>query len=182
MREKKSFFTGSHASEESLSHPLSSQDTAPELNTPRRSFSPTLTRSEAREIARRETIMERFDDLFRYGFPQAEAARMVNISIPTLWRWRKNILPLTANCGRKSALQKFSPPPAILATVRRLQLTGKTNSDAWRAVAGDDQCPPALAKHLRSAKSVAPSLLAATRLVKRVAMIIEGPEFSLITK
>src|SRR6185437_12963869 len=97
--------------------------------------SSSLTRHGRREVKRRVQILESFEALTQRGMSQAEAARELRISSTTLWRYRKRLEPLTMNCGRKSALEQFDPPARILRAVRQLQLGGKSNVDAWRAVA-----------------------------------------------
>lgn len=141
-----------------------------------------LTRSQRREIERRRKVLEAFDALIEKGMPQPEAAKELRLGIVTIWRWRQRLEPLTANCGRKTALEKFNPSAAILSKVRKLQLAGMSNADAWHAVADDPRCPAQLREHLKKTPNVSPSLLAATRLIRRKATVIEGPDFSVIKK
>jgi hypothetical protein len=135
----------------------------------------SLTRSQKRELERRERIVEAFDALIAKGLTKADAARELRTGSATIWRWKnRRIVPNTANCGVKSALEKFNPPAALLALVRQLQLGGKSNAAAWLAVADDPRCPAELRNHLK-AGHVAPSLLAATKLKRRKVTIIEAP-------
>jgi hypothetical protein len=138
------------------------------------------TRKFRREVNRRVRLMESFQELTRRGLTKEQAARKLRIGETTLWRYRKRIEPLTVNCGRKSIVEKLNPPAAILRAVRRLQVAGLSNADAWRAVAEDPRCPTELAKYLRSTGNISRSLLAATRLTRRKATVIEGPEFTVI--
>jgi hypothetical protein len=140
----------------------------------------SLTRSQRRETERRERILEAFDSLVAKGLTREAAARELRVGYATIWRWKnRRILPLTANCGRKSIAQELNPPAALLALVRQLQLGGKSNADAWREAAADPRCPSALHDYLK-AGHVAPSLLAATRLKRRKATVIEGPGITVI--
>ncbi len=142
-----------------------------------------LTRSQRLAVEQRQNVLKRFDELLAQGKSRAEAAKELRLSVTTLWRWSScRIVPATNLCGRPSALEKFNPPAEVLARVRQLQLTGKGNAAAWRTVTEDPICPPKLASHLRNAKTVSASLLAATKVTRRKATVLECAEFQHVIK
>ncbi len=141
------------------------------------------TRFQRKETARRKRLLEKFDALVASGATHEAAAKECRVSVPTLWRWKtKRVEPTTANCGRKTTLEELAPSPEILSLVRQLQLGGKSNADAWHAVADDTRCPDELRAYLNSTRNISPSLLAATRLTRRKLTVIEAPEATAIVR
>jgi hypothetical protein len=128
------------------------------------------SRWRSREIRRRIGIIEKFNQLRAAGMSKAGAARELRKSYVTLWRWAKRIEPANAQSGARSILNKMAVPAAVLDRVQRLQAAGAGNATAWRAVATEPVCPPTLAKFLREARNIPPSLLSATRLEKLAAL------------
>lgn len=134
-----------------------------------------LTRSQRRELQRRERIVQAFDSLLTKGMTKAAAAKELRTGYTTIWRWKnRRIVPTTANCGVHSTLEKLNPPAALLALVRQRQLGGMGNAAAWLSIANDPRCPAELSEHLKAGR-VAPSLLAATKLKRRKIVILEAP-------
>jgi hypothetical protein len=135
------------------------------------------TRFERREAVRRKLLLERFDGLRSKGLSGVAAARELRVAYTSLWRYRKRLLPQTHLSGRKPMAPGLQIPGWALAQVQRLQLSGKGNAAAWRALPANPRCPPHLAKFLRTAKSLPPSLLKLTRLQRQRITALTGPNF-----
>jgi hypothetical protein len=121
------------------------------------------------EIIRRLHLLEEFDYLRAAGASQAEAVRLLRpakVSLVSLWRWKKRIVPLTHKCGRKSALENLAVPAWAVLRVRTLRLRGMQNASAWRSFGRNADCPPDLAEFIRNARNIPPSFLRATRVIK----------------
>src|SRR5579862_1007173 len=141
------------------------------------------TRFQRKETARRKRLLDKFNALVANGATHEAAAKECRASVPTLWRWKtKHVEPTTANCGRKTKLEELAPSPEILSLVRQLQLGGKSNADAWHAVADDTRCPAPLRDYLKNTRTISPSLLAVTRLTRRKLTVIEAPEATVIVR
>ena len=153
-------------------------------NSRRRQFSRArgLTRWGARELNRRSALLQTFDALCANGLSRAAAAAELHLSCATLWRWKRRLAPRTHFSGRPSALELLSIPDKVLDSVRRLQLSGCGNAKAWRLMAERLDCPANLAAFLRGARTIPPSFLRATRLVRRSVRLVEGPDVLLICK
>ena len=141
-----------------------------------------LTANERRVFERRQKQLHDFEVLRRFGVTRDAAAKAVGSSIPSLWRWQKRAAPRYSSCGRKSAYRRFNPPQCLLAKVQKLQLAGISNSDAWRTVARDRDCPAALAWFLRRVPTIPTCFLAQTRLAKRSVPVSEGRDFVYLGK
>jgi len=140
-----------------------------------------LTRSERLVMEQRIETLKRFQALMDSGMSQAAAARELRVSVPTIWRWSKHgVAPRFSRCGRKSLLNLLNPPAQVFRRVRELQLAGKSNAAAWKAVAEEPVCPPSLAQYLRGCKTIAARLLAATKLIRCKAVILKCQDFTVI--
>jgi hypothetical protein len=135
-----------------------------------------------REVKRRIAILTRFLELRRAGLSNVRAAKKAGTSATTVWRWKnRGVQPRTGSCGRKAIINQIAIPGVVVKKIQRLQLSGLGNTTAWRALAKDRACPPALRKYLRRARtSVAPSLLALTRLTRARIEVVRGAEFTAI--
>jgi len=133
-----------------------------------------LSRSQRREVQRRSHLLNRVAALKAAGLSEARAARKVGLSVQSLWRWRtRRIVPNTHLCGVRSTLEKLQVPQIVLRRVRALQLAGRTPAAAWREIAKDRTCPPHIADYLRTARTLPPSLIKATRAPRRELVILE---------
>lgn len=145
-----------------------------------------LTEFGRRELQRRLMGIGKFEAALSSGLSGREAAREAGIPRTTLDRWfAGNLIPLTSLRGRKSILKTFGVTSDHVRTVKRLQLLCDAgNSDAWRLFQSHPDCPPALAKYLRRAKTVSASLLAASRLTprQRKAVLLEGRMYQAIVR
>lgn len=159
-------------------------------NTNRPFISPSkLTRGQRRELERRQSLLEQFEALIQKGLGKMEAAAELDVSYTSLWRYRNSfsangiegLRPKTWKCsGRPTIFQKLNPPAEILSLVRKLQLGGLSNFDSWKKIAFDPRCPAALSAYLKSRSSVSPTLLRATKLIRRKATVIQSPDFVVI--
>jgi len=141
-----------------------------------------FTRYQIRETQRREKILTSFHALRAQGFSQAKAAKQLRQCLWTLLNWKKRVLPLTDRCGGKSSFDRWAAPSSVVARVQRLQLAGSSNADAWRAVADEKCCPANLANFLRTAKTIPPSFLRASRLTRATARVIKGHNFQVLSE
>ena len=148
-----------------------------------------LTAGQTSALAFRLRRLGRFDQYRQEGFSKEAAAKKAGVSPATLWRWQTalekhgeaGLIP-GISPGRKSAAAAFMIALEIIAAVERLQLGGRGNAAGWLAFAEDPKCPPALAAFLRTAKTMPPSFLSATRLKKSTARVVEGHNFSHISR
>lgn len=132
-----------------------------------------LTNTNRRQLTARQrrTAVLRFRRARHSGRTWAQASRLAGASSPTLSRWTRaydahglaGLLPRTANCGRKSELEKLKLPRWVLASVERIALQQRGSIPAaWVRFSKSAQCPVRLAKRIR--QGVPPSLTAATKL------------------
>ena len=129
-----------------------------------------LTRSQRIIAAQRQVTLDRVEQYKSHGKTTVEAARLCGTSAISLWRWRtKGVIPQTARCGRKPDFREIEMPAELLAEIRYLQTLGLGNSRAWKQMADSPLCPPKVATHLRTGKSVNKWLLSLTRLKGRTA-------------
>ena len=161
------------------------QGPAGRVSTPRPAASssapaPKLTKWATREAARRRRTLAKFNELVQAGCSRRAAARQLRVNYTNIWRWQRRIIPNTGNTGTKPAYSRFKISSAVLDQVERLQLNGRGNAAAWRAVASYCYCPPALAEVLRSTRNIPASFLSATRLKRETATVIRGRNFSVI--
>ena len=119
-------------------------------------------------VSQRLAVAKRFGDARLEGKTWAESSRIAGVSPATISRYGKllhdhsldGLEPQTANCGRKSALERWHITPEILAAVAALmQQHGGTARASWLRFAVLPDCPPVLSSHLL--KSVPPSLITA---------------------
>ncbi len=130
----------------------------------------------SKKIQRRQKILAEFNALVSAGATKVAAAKQIRQSTVTLWRWQRRLIPRSP-CGRASSFDRFQIPRPVLIRVERLQLTGKSNARAWRAVAGEPICPPELSEFLRTTKNIPPSFQRATRLHREKVVMVRGKNF-----
>jgi hypothetical protein len=136
-----------------------------------------LTKAAKREFERRRELVVAAEILQAdYGISFAQTARAFGVSFTSLWRYRKNgCVPLTFKCGRKSLLEKLKIDSRLICRVQRLQaFGGLSNASSWFSLRGSDSISPDLREYLARTKSIAPSLLMATKLQKKTALCGEG--------
>ncbi|MGA9452606.1 MAG: hypothetical protein WBW41_14820 [Verrucomicrobiia bacterium] len=138
----------------------------------------TLTRSQRREILRRQTALNRVAELKASGLSEVKAAKALRLSPVSLWRWRHNLIPATDRCGRHSVLSTFKINDALIARVQKFQVAGCSRDKAWRALASDAACPPALAEFLRQSPKLPASFFEAARLKRVRTTVLIGKNFS----
>jgi len=141
-----------------------------------------LTRGQRREIRRRQRILNRVATLKASGLSEVKAAREARVSIASLWRYRRNLIPGTDRCGRHSVLSAFKISDALLARVQKLNVAGCSREKAWRALADDPICPPALAEFLRRTPTIPGSFFAASKLKRVRTTVLIGKGFSQIAQ
>jgi predicted DNA-binding transcriptional regulator AlpA len=133
-----------------------------------------LTRQGAKKLERRRALFIAVAILKRHGFSKTSALRKLGISPVTFWRWEKRgAAPLTAYCGRRSAMDGLRISDRVIRQIQMLQIRGLGNAAAWRRYCSYPDAPPALARFAR-ARSIPPSLLAATRLRKVSGVMLAG--------
>src|SRR5256885_13268748 len=66
-----------------------------------------LSRSQRREVERRQKIIAVVDGLKGAGRTEIDAAKIADVSVVSLWRWRKQIVPQFHRCGRTSSFRRF---------------------------------------------------------------------------
>jgi hypothetical protein len=138
---------------------------------------PFLTANGEKEVKRRRELLIGIAILRARGLSKTQSRKKMGVSAATLFRWERRLAPLTAYCGRRSALEILKVSGRLLSRIQRLQLRGMSNAAAWRYYCGFADCPKLLAR-FKNAKSIPPSLLKATRLVKATVLI--GRDFALI--
>jgi len=122
--------------------------------------------------ARRMVIArQRLETLRRFsGFLKnhstTKAARMAGSSVPTIWRWQKQLkarglaglLPKTSRCGRHSPFAKVRLTAAAVRELEMLHVEHAGNPRAaWQKFAKSPSCPPLIARAVqRSGKAPAP--------------------------
>jgi len=141
-------------------------------------LSDSLTRSQRIAVERRQKILNLVASLEAQGWTQGRAAKVVKVSVPTLWRWQRRIIPRFDKCGGTSVFNQFKISPALIAKVQRLHLAGETNEKAWRAVAGDRACPKDLAAFLRLTPRIPARFIEASRIKKIQATVLIGSGFT----
>lgn len=142
----------------------------------------TYTKAARREIRRRENIMADWRRLIGEGMSKEAAAKALRQSSVTLWRWSRRLLPNTFRCGQHSAFEKFNVPLQVISRVQRLCVAGMKQEQAWRSVAKEKFCPPALAEYLSHAPKIPPSFLKASRLSRFSLKVIKGVDFTIMEK
>ena len=127
---------------------------------------PQLTPAAVKEIFRRDEALRRFSAFLGQGLSREKAARRVGESVPTIWRWLKQgLVPRTFRCGRTAMLEKLAVPRSLLLMQKRIQKSKRVgNLAAWKVLAKHRACPAALARFLKSAKVLPPSMMSSTRL------------------
>jgi transposase-like protein len=111
-------------------------------------------------------LLERYNTARASGQTATAAARDLGSSATTLWRWHRALsqgglpalAPQTARCGRTSVAETAGLDAAAIEIVRRLAVALASATLAWSAFAGLPQCPPKLARKIRRAKTIPPSL------------------------
>jgi transposase-like protein len=86
----------------------------------------------------------------------ADAAGIVGVSIPTLWRWRKKFTarglaglePKPGGGGRRSPFQKIRLPVVALRELERLIVARGSAAAGWRQFGSRPLCPPLVARHV----------------------------------
>jgi hypothetical protein len=123
-------------------------------------------------------VLSRVAELKAAGLSEVKAAKMVGTSPPTLWRWRRRIVPATDRCGRKSPIARFTISDRLISKVQKLRVAGCSNPRAWRALADDPNCPKDLAEFLRTMPAIPKSLAVASRLTKVRTVVLVGKNFT----
>jgi len=134
----------------------------------------SATDFQLKEIERRRLLIRTFDALIAKGLSQTAASKELQVSVQSVWRWRKRIAPATHRCGRKSKASRFEISTQILRRIEALQLAGMSNAMAWRSACDHPECNPELAAFVKSAKTLPPSFLTLTKLDRRKATIVEA--------
>jgi hypothetical protein len=131
--------------------------------------------------------LQRFNLLRRYqaaraaGDTAGAAAQACGASVPTLWRYEQrlahgglpSLAPQTARCGRKSLAAVAGLTDEMVNQVQSLALALGSSSRAWKAFAELPECPPKLARKIRQAKSLPPSLRKLVHLRSRTMRVRE---------
>lgn len=141
-----------------------------------------FTPAAKRKFRRRLEILHQWRELIARGLSMAAAAKALHKPYITLYRWARRPEPNTHKCGQKSVFKKLNVPVPVISRVQRLQLAGMSNADAWRAVAKEPICPDAVADCLKTAKTIPPSFLKGSRLVRITVKAVMGIDFTVMER
>jgi hypothetical protein len=117
------------------------------------------------QIQKRFSLMRRFE-LLKPTAGAAVAARMVGISMPTLWRWGKGfkksglagLAPKYANCGRRSPLAGVRLSAKAIRQIEQCTLESGSVWAGWKQFAKTGECPPVVAKLIQRSLRMPPFL------------------------
>ena len=135
----------------------------------------TVTARATTVALQRLNLLRRYQSHRAAGDTATAAARACGASVPTLWRYERRLAhgglpalaPQTARCGRKSLAAVSGLSADMIRQVQALALALGSVTRAWKAFAELPVCAPKLARKIRRAKSVPPSLLALAKVHRR---------------
>jgi hypothetical protein len=141
-----------------------------------------------KEANRRMQVLETFWALLKAGYTKLAAAREVQSSQPSIYRWEAaykkdgfaGLLPHTDKCGRPSFIEKYGVTEEELNQFRGLHLDTESCTQALRVYARSDRCRPDLAAAILdpnrcSKHALPPSLVRAVRNNAAVLAAHRGP-------
>lgn len=123
--------------------------------------------SEAQLLAfQRMNILLRYRQLRADGVSVPDAARACGSSPVTLWRYAsrfdagglQSLEPRYDRCGRKAVADRAGLSPRLLKQLQAISLALGSTTRAFKLFAEMPDCPPNLARIVRHAKSIPPSL------------------------
>lgn len=126
-----------------------------------------LSADAQRLIAQRFALLERFKELVAGGHTRQQAARAIGTGYVTIWRWLKRLeahgltglaLQQPGRCGRKPAFDPALITPRMLSIISSLALATGSVHHGFKLFAETRFCHPRLARIIRKAKTIPPSL------------------------
>ena len=143
---------------------------------------PNQLSSRASLIAQqRMRLLQRIEAARLSGASLTTAARDCGISVVTAWRYQRALeagglpalAPRTDRSGRHSVADEAGLTPDLINLVRNLAVAIGSGTRAFKVFAELPSCPPKLARLIRRAKSVPPSLLALVKVHRRAMHVRE---------